>query len=258
MDERTRKGVLDRLSREKGDISFYYENLVTGERLELNANEPLIAASVIKLPIMVEAFRQMDCGMARADESFIVMGEDKQPGCGALTSLHDGILMDFVDLVALMIIVSDNTATNMLIRHLGMDAVNRTMRDLGLMDSALNRKMFDKEQAEKNVQNYVTAADMGALLKHLHNSHVISPEASKRMLHILKNQKLNGKMPFYLGDLDIAHKTGEDDGITHDVGIVYAEEPFIACFLSNNTDEPAFDRAIQDLTAILAGKELAS
>lgn len=256
MNERIRDTVLNRLSRAEGDISFYYENLSTGERMEYNAAQPLVAASVIKLPIMVEAFRQMDCGMVYADETFIVLSEDRQPGCGVLSHLHDGVSAELIDLVTLMIIVSDNTATNMLIRRLGMDAINRTMRDLGLMDSSLNRKLFDAEQAQNNVQNYVSAADMGALLKHLYSHEIVSTEASAQMLKILKNQKLNGKMPFHMDGFEIAHKTGEDDGITHDVGIVYADEPFIACYLSNNTDTPAFERAIQELTALLAGKAM--
>ena len=67
------------------------------------------------------------------------------------------------------------------------------------------------------------------------------------MLQILKDQRLNGKIPFFLDDYEIAHKTGEDDGITHDVGIVFADHPVLLCFASNHTDVPAFERLIQDM-----------
>ena len=74
------------------------------------------------------------------------------------------------------------------------------------------------------------------------------------MLEILRNQKLNGKMPFFLKPRGIAcaHKTGEDDGITHDVGVVYAKNPFVLCMLSEETDVPGFERLIQDVAGELA------
>ncbi len=81
----------------------------------------------------------------------------------------------------------------------------------------------------------------------------MSPEADAEMLGILKDQRLNGKMPFFLHGLKIAHKTGEDDGITHDVGIVYADHPLILCFASNHTDVPAFERFIQDAARDFVG-----
>ena len=74
------------------------------------------------------------------------------------------------------------------------------------------------------------------------------------MLQILLDQRLNGKLPFYLHGEGVkcAHKTGEDDGITHDVGVVFAERPFVICMLSNRVDVPAFERLIQDTAAALA------
>lgn len=255
MRTEVKQTVLARIGTAKGDISFLYKNLITGEELAVNEGQPLVAASVIKLPIMVEAFRQMTSGEARADEMFTIAREDRMPGCGVLTHLRDGAAMSLYDLVTLMIIVSDNTATNLLIRRLGMDGVNRTMRDLNLPGSALNRLLFDAEQAAKGVQNRVTARDMAVLLEGLYRGQVVSPEASRAMIEILLQQKLNGKMPFYLDGIEIAHKTGEDEGISHDVGIVYADEPFILCFLSNNADTPAFERVMQDVAGMLAGRD---
>ena len=89
---------------------------------------------------------------------------------------------------------------------------------------------------------------MGRLLELLAQGKCVSEKADAQMLSILRDQRLNGKIPFFLGDYEIAHKTGEDDGTTHDVGIVYARHPVILCFASNHTDVPAFERLMQDLS----------
>lgn len=95
---------------------------------------------------------------------------------------------------------------------------------------------------------------MGILLEMMYRGELVSAEASAQMIEILRNQKLNGKMPFFLKPQGIAsaHKTGEDDGITHDVGIVFTSKPFVLCMLSNETDVPAFERLIQDIARDLA------
>ena len=104
------------------------------------------------------------------------------------------------------------------------------------------------------IENTVSAGEIGALLEGLYAGALVSPQASAQMLEILRNQKLNGKMPFYLKPRGIAcaHKTGEDDGITHDVGIVYARKPFVLCMLSEETEVPAFERLIQEIARELA------
>ena len=238
--------LLPRAAGLPGEISVYGRDLATGEKWAYQADTPLVAASVIKLPILVEAFRQARDGLLSMDESVSIRPEQKMPSCGALTYLHDGLTVTLRDLCALMIIVSDNTATNILIERLGMENVNATMRKLGLEKSTLRRKLFDSEAAGRGLENTVTAWEMGQLLEMLYKGECVSPEADAEMLSILRDQRLNGKIPFFLDGLEIAHKTGEDDGITHDVGIVYAEHPLILCFASNHTDVPAFERFIQD------------
>lgn len=242
-----------------GDIGLYILDTATGEKAELHAGQPLEAASVIKLPIMVEAFRQKEAGMLDFDTPVTIRKEDKLPSCGALTYLHDGVTVSVGDLVTLMIILSDNTATNLLIDRLGQENINGEIDRLGLTGTRLNRKLFQPELSRQGIQNYVTASDMGKLLKGMLDGTLISAEASKKMLEILENQRLNGKMPFYLHDQGIkcAHKTGEDDGITHDVGIIFADSPRIFCFLSNRTDVPKAERGIQDMAALVAGAKRA-
>ena len=240
-----------------GDIGFLFSCPETGEMYEHNADLPLIAASVIKVPIMVEAFRQMHEGLLDGSRKVVIRAEDKLPSCGALTYMHDGLEVTVYDLITLMIILSDNTATNIMIDILGMEEINSTMQAVGLTGSRLNRKLFRPELSRQGIENYVTARDMARLFAMMLDGTLVSPEASKEMLRILGDQRLNGKIPFFLHpkDIDVAHKTGEDDGITHDVGVVYDEKPFIMCFLSNKTDTPAAIRAMQDIALMLVERK---
>ncbi len=238
--------MLPRLAAMPGEVSVFGKDLVTNEVWAYQADIPLVAASVIKIPILIEAFRQAREGLLSMEEEFSIRPEQKMPSCGALTYLHDGLRVTARDLCTLMIIVSDNTATNILIDRLGMENVNRTMAGLGLEKTVLRRKLFDAAASARGIENTITAAEIGALLEKMHRGECLGPRADAEMLAILRDQRLNGKIPFFLHGLEIAHKTGEDDGITHDVGIVYANHPLILCFASNHTDVPSFERFIQD------------
>ena len=238
---------MERVRRTQGKVGVYYRPL-HGEAIGFNEDPPLIAASVIKLPVMVEAVRCIEVGELDPDERVTVPPEAKLPSCGALTYLHDELTVTAMDLITLMIILSDNTATNLLIDRLDMEAVNRTMAELDIPGIALRRKLFDAEQSRRGVENTVTARGIGLLLTRMATGTLLGGKADSQMMSILKNQRLNGKLPFFLHGrgVKIAHKTGEDDGITHDVGVVYAPKPFVVCMLSNEVDVPAFERLMQD------------
>ena len=184
-----------------------------------------------------------------------IHAEDKLPSCGALTYLHDGLQVTVMDLVTLMIILSDNTATNLLIDLLGAENINRMIDSLGLKGTRLNRKLFMPELSRQGIENTVTAEDMGRFMELLLEGKVVSPRASREMLKTLSDQRLNGKLPFYLHShgIRMAHKTGEDDGITHDVGVILGEEKQVICFLSNETDVSLAERTMQELAAIACG-----
>ena len=244
--------ILGPLSEISGKIGFYYKNLVTEEEWELNPTMPLKAASVIKIPVLTEIFTQLQAGNADKNETYRIQSEDKLPSCGALNYMHTGLEVTLQDLYTLMIILSDNTATNLLIRKFSMDEINRCMRKLGLTVTTVNRLLFDSAEAAKGKENYICAREIGNLLEKMYRGTLVSPKASEEMLGILKNQRLNGKMPFlFTGEVKFAHKTGEDDGISHDVGIVFAPQPFVVCFCSNEVDVPRFEMAIQRITRVL-------
>lgn len=246
--------LMKRMHAAPGHVAMYYLPLEGGCAQMMNENMPLMAASVIKIPIMVEAFRQFEAGKLSPEEKHVLREEEKMPSCGALNRMHAGLEVTMRELVELMIVLSDNTATNILIEKLGIEHVNETMRSLGMKATVLRRKLFDKKASAAGIQNTVGARDIGILLEKMYRGELVSEAASAEMLDILKNQKLNGKMPFYLHEhgIKIAHKTGEDDGITHDVGIVFTRKPFVLCMLSNETDVTTFERLIQNIARELA------
>ena len=250
--------VINQLDRVSGNISFLYENLVTGEHVGYREDEPMMAASVIKLFVMVSVFERIESGKLNPDLMISIDRKDCVPSCGALTYLHEGISVTVSDLVTLMIIFSDNTATNVLIDLLGMNSINETIDSLGFKRTQLNRKMYDVERSSRGIQNYITASETGRLLAMMDRGELISEAASRKMIDILKNQQLNSKIPFFLQALkeapEIAHKTGEDQGITHDVGIIYGKVPILVCFCGNETDTPGFERIMGELSLYLYQK----
>ena len=236
-----------------GDTGVYVKNLITGETFMRGEDIPVVAASVIKIPVMIEAFRAAENGELSLDEIHALRDEERMPSCGTLKAMHTGIEMTFLDLVKLMIIVSDNAATNIMINRLGIENVNKTLRALGCEKTTLNRLLFDSEASRRGVKNFITAREMGMVLEMLWRSEVVSKEASKQMMDILLDQRLNGKLPFFIDSMgiDIAHKTGEDDGISHDVGIIFAEEPLVVCFVGEHVDVPLYERLMQDAAKML-------
>ncbi len=250
----TRETAEAYLAKLPGKIGFFCRDTVSGREISYHADLPVEAASVIKLSVMIEAFRRREAGLLDWSRPMLIRPEDKLPSCGALTYLHDGLTLPVGDLVTLMTILSDNTATNLLIDLLGIDSIQRTVGGLGLTQTRLNRKLFMPELARQGIKNYVSAGDSARIMEMLLEGTLISAEASREMLTLLLQQRLNGKMPFYLHSRGIAcaHKTGEDDGITHDVGVIFADTPRIFCFVSEGTDVPRAERVLQGLAALCA------
>lgn len=188
--------IVPALERLSGDTGVYLCNLVTGDMRAYAADKPVVAASVIKIPVMIEVFRQARDGLLDLNEIHRLSDDERLPSCGTLKAMHTGIEMTLLDLTRLMVIVSDNAATNILIRRVGMENVNRTIRELGCEKTCLRRLLFDGEAAARGIENSITAGEMGLLLEKLYQGEVVSAEASAQMLDILKDQRLNGKLPF--------------------------------------------------------------
>ena len=244
--------VLGALKNAKGKIGFYYKNLVTNEEIGFNENEAFYAASVIKLPVLAAVFSEVSEGNTSLSELIKVKNNDKVPGCGALYSFTGEPSVDIQTLCSLMITISDNTATNVLIKHFTIGKLSEKFIEMGLKDTKLKRLLFDNEAKKRGLENVFTPKEIGMLLYKIYNRTFVNESVSEEIEKILSEQQINHKIPSRLPDLRIAHKTGEDDGITHDVGIVYAAEPFVIAFASNGTDVHEFEKVIRDISFELA------
>ena len=241
-----------RLAQLPGDIGFYYKNLSNGETLGYRENELFESASVIKLPIYAVLMKLRETGEIDFSEKLLCREEDKFPSCGALQYFTGEVSVDLRTLCGLMISLSDNSATNLLMRRLGIDFLNEQFKTIGLAKSHIERYLFDSEASARGLENRIAPAEMGSLLEQIALRRFVSVAASEEMEALLRRQQIKHKIPGYLPrGTGVAHKTGEDAGITNDVGIVFAREPFVLCFASNRTDVPQAERTLRELSLAL-------
>jgi beta-lactamase class A len=240
-----------RFAQQTGHTGFYYKDLVTGETFGHLQSETYLAASVIKLPMFMAIMKWASEGRVSLEERITVTQEDKVPICGALTLFTDEPEVDIRTLCRLMISLSDNTATNVLIRRFGVTAFQEEFRQWGLKGTQLNRPMFQKELAAQGIQNYIVPEEMGQLLEQIYRRTFVSEEVSAEINDTLLLQQINHKIPGVFGEGIAAHKTGEDENLTNDVGIVYAKNPFIVCFAGHDTNVYRFETLIREVSAEL-------
>jgi len=216
-----------------GHVSFAAVNVETGARLEWRADVEVPTASTIKLPIMVEAAYQVAAGRLTWDQPLHLSAADKVPGSGILQDLSEGLTLTLGDAVTLMIVESDNTATNLVLDKVGISAVNTRMQALGLQHTVLFKKVFrpppgppSPDQARFGLGK-TTASDMLTLLRLLQAHRLVTPAACDWMLRVLAKQRDEDGFPRYmdqlrprLGALNWAHKTGALDDVRNDVGIL--------------------------------------
>ena len=214
-----------------GRVTFAAVDLKTGERFGLASDRPVPTASVIKLPVMVEAFYQMQDGKLQWSQPVKETQFDRVRGSGILQDLHQQIGLTLGDAITLMIDLSDNTASNMVIRTVGISAVNSRMRQLGLKHTKLFGYVFhEKDSSDPEAKKFglgeTTADDMAHLLTLIKQHRILSPAACDHMLEILSKQRDIDAFPRYTGnypDVTWEHKTGALDAVRNDVGI--AETP---------------------------------
>lgn len=241
--------VIARLEALPGEIGFTYKNLVTGERWGYHEDEQFESASVIKLPIYAVVMKLCAVGALDPSEKLLCREADKLPSCGALQYFTGEVEADIRTLCSLMISLSDNSATNLLIRRLGIDFLNEEFRRIGLTGSHIERLLFDSAASARGLENRIVPAEMGMLLEQIARRRFVSAAVSEEMEGLLRRQQIKHKIPGYLPrGTAVAHKTGEDAGITNDVGVVFAAQPFVLCFASNHTDVPLAERTLRQLS----------
>lgn len=190
--------------------------------LEINPDMVFPAASMIKVPIMYEIMKQAANRIIDLNASLVVTKDARVGGAGILQELRPDITMTVRELITLMIVLSDNTATNMLIDLVGMDAINKTMVDLGLKSTVLRRQMMDFDAARAGKENDTCASDVALLFGIIESRQNLPREYGTLMLDILKRQQVRDKLPFYLPEETVlANKTGTLAGVEHDGGILF-------------------------------------
>ena len=251
---------LDALS---AKTSFYAKHLPSGREIAIRADEPMNALSVIKIPVMVLAYRDADAGTLDLDERYRIQPEDMRRGSGLLQSFAPGIEPTYRDIITQMIITSDNTATDVVINRLGLGRVNTMLEELGFEQTRLrattgelfravleladsssaslsDREVFESgfpSDPEAAVRSFgcegdstqwlgrITAREVSHILEAIEEGELASPESSNEMIGILRRQFYSSRLPQQLrGKASIAHKTGDwPPHAGNDVGILYYE-----------------------------------
>lgn len=217
-----------------GQWAAVIEDLDGKGSLSLNAGVPFTAASVIKVPIMMTAFHEARAGKLRLDDAVVLRKEDKVGGSGVLFEFHNGLALTLLDAIHMMIVVSDNTGTNLVIDRVGLETVNSFMKETGYTGSRLEAHLMRPKPG--GPYNTITAGDVALLMKGLACRTIGNPGDCDTMVDILRRQQVNHKMPRLLPKEAVcAHKTGEVRGVTHDAGIITGPGVrLVAVFLSQN------------------------
>lgn len=213
-----------------GKVWIYAKNLDTGKDYGLRADEQVRTASTIKLPIMTEVFHQIAQGKINWTDEFTLTKSNKQGGSGTLGELSDGSKVDLKSATNLMIVVSDNTATNLILDKISSNNVNAFMESLGLKQTKSLRKIggggdskaYDEPLNKLFGIGVSSPRDMAKLLEMLERGEVVTKEASAEMIAILKRQQYtDGLARNTLDTVPSATKSGALDRLRSDVGIIY-------------------------------------
>ncbi|MDQ3667716.1 MAG: class A beta-lactamase-related serine hydrolase [Acidobacteriota bacterium] len=236
------KRVRGEVAQFKGKVSLFAKNLDTGAVYTLGGDDQVPTASTIKLAIMVEAFGRVAKGKAKWTDELALTKEKKVGGAGILPEFTEGLRLTLRDGVTLMMVLSDNTATNLVIDVLTADAVNARMESLGLRETRLMRRVFGggasvegrKEENKRFGLGRTTPREMVTLMEKLERGEVLSPAASKEMLELMKREQ--GTNGIWRGQWRVskATKSGALDALRSNVGIIYHPRGRIAMAVTCN------------------------
>jgi len=216
---------------------IYVKSLESGEEIAIDADRQMETMSTIKIPLMIEAFEQIKAGRFKLTDKYTFVEKDSEPGTGTIQRLDYGAVMTVKDLITMMIIVSDNTATEVLFRMVGgPDAVNARMQALGLKTTrAMNvpSKWFPALRAAPTTEQFYrdgrfpfgfsTPREMGRLLEMMERGTLVDKASSDLMLRIMRGQLYRTRIPRYVTGYTIPHKTGDFlPYVGDDVGVLEA------------------------------------
>lgn len=186
-------------------------------------SKPMRSASMIKVFIMACVMDKAQRGELSLDETLILKSSDKVGGAGILAGYASGTELTLREVLELMITHSDNTATNIVIDRVGMNAINNYIQQQGYSDTVLRRKMMDYDAIAAGRENFSSVRDLGTFFFKLYNYNCVGETYDKIMLDFLVKQTDTDCFPAALPDKQIAHKTGALDGLYDDGGIIYSD-----------------------------------
>ena len=254
-----------------GTVSLYAKNLDSGSAVGIRQAEPVRTASTIKLPIMLAVFDAVARGQAKWSELLTLTARDKVSGSGVLgTEFTEGDQLPLRDVMHLMIVLSDNTGTNMILERFTADAVNANLDRLDIHTTRSLRKVLGEGEpsglsaAGRLAENrkygigVSTPRDMVTILEKLERGEIVSPEASREMIAVLKRCQDSTGMRRSLKDMPTANKTGALDRLRSELGIAYSKGGRIAMSITVDdipqpdwTPDNPGSRLIADLARLL-------
>ena len=219
-----------------GVLGVYILDLTTGHSLSLHADEVFPQASTIKIAVLAELYRQSQqagAGRAKLTDLYTVQKSDLVPDSFIMGGLTPGVTrVTNRDLATMVVAVSDNSATNVLMDRVGMNNVNALMDSLGLKHTRLQRKMMDLKAASEGRENLSTPREMTTLLADLYQGKILNKAMTDDFFQLLSTHK-ESSIPRELPDnVRIANKPGELEGVRNDCGVVYAARPFAMCVMT--------------------------
>jgi beta-lactamase class A len=238
----------------RGKVAVAVKNLATDETWSHNADEVMPTASLIKVAIMVEAYRQADAKKLDLGKHVTLTKDDKVQGSGILTShFSDGAAFPVRDAVRLMMVYSDNTATNLVLDQVGIKNVNETTAKLGMPETRINAKVFkgsttsvDQERTKKYSLGSTTAKDMIGLLELIRKEKAASAESCKAMIgHMKACTDKDTVVRFLPAGTVVAHKGGATNQVRTNAAIIYVPDaadkkktiPVAVCVLTNGNED---------------------
>jgi beta-lactamase class A len=236
----------------QGKVAFFAKNLATGATVAVDADKPVQTASVIKLPLFLQAFEQVKAGKLHLDDKVELTKANQVAGSGVLPFLDPGLKLTLKDTLTLMILLSDNTATNMSIDAVGLKATNQMLADMGLKNTYFYKKVYVKavEPLPPDFKQFglgkTTPREMAAVMEYIYNCKIADQKLCDQMKFILRNQQYRAMIPRYIElpdtseDLSaIGDKIGALDAVRNDVAFVITPKGTIvlSAFTYENQDQ---------------------
>ncbi len=225
-----------------GVMGVAIEDLGTGDQFFLHENEVFAQASSIKIAVLANLYLQAQQGKLELTDLYTVQASDLVADSDIMGGLTPGVTrITLRDLATMMVAVSDNSATNVLIDRVGMDNVNAMLDSLGLAHTRLRRKMMDLEAAKQGRENISTPREMMMLLDALYHEKLLNKESTTDFFKVLSTNKDSWIPRDLPADVKIANKPGSLEAVRNDSGIVFVEgRPYVICvmtaFLANERD----------------------